>query len=73
MPNLEASIKLELPDSVQQALIQVDDDSLFGTCVLCRRPIAERRLRQLPWAAYCNACDPRDGKQDNGFEISQAA
>ena len=70
---LEISIESGLIGSVQQALTHADDDSLFGDCVVCRQPIAEQRLKQLPWAAYCNDCDPSYGEQNPCSQLPQAA
>ena len=50
-----------------------DDDSLFGSCISCSQLINEDRLKQLPWAAYCVTCDPRDEEQDLWLELPQAA
>jgi RNA polymerase-binding transcription factor DksA len=79
---LESGIKTEnssfqsqsrLLGSVQQSLIFSDDDILFGDCVLCRQPICEERLEQLPWTAYCCTCDPGDEEQSLCLELSTAA
>ena len=40
---------------VQAALARMDDET-FGICLRCDEPIPERRLRAVPWAAYCVAC-----------------
>lgn len=72
-PALEADIESEIIDGVQQALTQGDEDDLFGDCVLCRQPIAEERLKHLPWAAYCNACDLESRKQDSCLHFLKAA
>ena len=31
-------------------------DGTYGTCLLCDRPISEKRLAAVPWAAYCVGC-----------------
>ncbi|HWF48701.1 MAG TPA: TraR/DksA family transcriptional regulator [Bryobacteraceae bacterium] len=41
--------------SVQSALARLDDDS-FGICLRCDEEIPEKRLKALPWAAYCVRC-----------------
>ena len=41
--------------SVQAALTRMDDDT-FGVCMRCDEPIPEKRLRAVPWAAYCVPC-----------------
>jgi RNA polymerase-binding transcription factor DksA len=70
---LETSIKSEFIGSVQQALTYADDDILFSDCLLCRQPIAEQRLKQLPWSTYCGACDPIEREQESYFKLRQAA
>ena len=40
---------------VQSALARMEDDS-FGVCLRCDEAIPERRLRAVPWAAYCVPC-----------------
>ena len=40
---------------VQGALARIEDES-FGTCLRCEEPIPEKRLRAVPWAAYCVPC-----------------
>lgn len=53
---------LALRDRSQQHLEMVDaalgrlDAGTFGTCVRCGKPIAEARLKALPWAAHCIDC-----------------
>lgn len=53
---------LALRDRAEQQLELVDaalarlDDSTFGTCLRCAKPIAPARLEALPWAAHCIAC-----------------
>jgi DnaK suppressor protein len=40
---------------VQAALARIEDES-FGVCLRCEEPIPEKRLRAVPWAAYCVPC-----------------
>lgn len=40
---------------VQAALARMEDGT-FGICLRCDEPIPERRLKALPWAAYCVPC-----------------
>jgi DnaK suppressor protein len=48
---------------VEEALDRLDAGD-YGVCLACDEPIAEKRLRALPWARYCVTC------QDNaGFEL----
>jgi RNA polymerase-binding transcription factor DksA len=62
-----------LSGSVQESLTLCEDDNLFGDCVLCRQLISEDRLKQLPWTAYCRACDPSGKEQALCLELSIAA
>jgi DnaK suppressor protein len=48
---------------VEEALDRMDAGD-YGVCLACDEPIAEKRLRALPWARYCVSC------QDSaGFEL----
>jgi DnaK suppressor protein len=40
---------------VEEALDRWDAGD-YGTCLACDQPIAENRLRALPWARYCVTC-----------------
>ena len=40
---------------VEEALDRLDAGD-YGTCQACEEPIAEKRLRALPWARYCVTC-----------------
>jgi RNA polymerase-binding transcription factor DksA len=48
-----------------ETLVRIDeavgrlDAGHYGLCVDCEREIAERRLRALPFAARCQACEAR--------------
>jgi DnaK suppressor protein len=44
--------------SVQAALGRFADDT-FGVCLRCDEPIPEKRLKALPWAAYCVPCQEK--------------
>ncbi len=41
--------------SVQAALDRIEDE-IYGVCLCCEEPIPEKRLKALPWAAYCVSC-----------------
>jgi DnaK suppressor protein len=51
--NLDRESKLL--KEVQGAISRLEDDS-FGTCLRCDEEIPEKRLKALPWAAYCVSC-----------------
>ena len=48
-----------LEEGVQQTLGEIEaalrriDDGTYGTCLMCGKPIAEQRLRAIPWARLC--------------------
>lgn len=45
----------KLLKSVKAALERIDDD-IYGVCLQCERPIHEKRLKAIPWASHCVAC-----------------
>ena len=45
----------KLLKSVQAALGRIEDES-YGVCLRCEEPIAEKRLKAIPWASYCVNC-----------------
>ncbi|MBV8866567.1 MAG: TraR/DksA family transcriptional regulator [Acidobacteriaceae bacterium] len=51
--NLDRESKLL--KEVQAALKRAEEGSL-GTCLRCEEEIPEKRLKALPWAAYCVPC-----------------
>jgi DnaK suppressor protein len=58
------------------AALQRVDESEYGRCIECEEPISERRLRALPWAARCIACQERRDIQGReargGYEPAMA-
>jgi DnaK suppressor protein len=48
-----------LEEGVQQTLGEIEaalrriDEGTYGTCLICGKPIAEQRLRAIPWARLC--------------------
>jgi DnaK suppressor protein len=40
---------------LREALERIEDGS-FGTCLKCDEPISLKRLKVVPWAAYCLQC-----------------
>jgi DnaK suppressor protein len=47
---------------VQAALARIEDES-FGICLRCDEPIPEKRLKAVPWAAYCVPCQESVDRQ----------
>jgi DnaK suppressor protein len=41
--------------NVRAALERIDDES-YGLCLRCEEPIAEKRLKAIPWASHCIDC-----------------
>jgi DnaK suppressor protein len=64
--------QLELDSSrlrgLQDALARIEDGS-YGTCLRCDGDISLKRLKALPWAAYCIACqDTADNEESKAAE-----
>jgi len=58
---------------VQGAIARVEDDS-FGTCLRCEEEIPEKRLKALPWAAYCVSCQEAiDRRRAAGERVDENA
>ena len=51
--NLDKTSKLL--KSVQAALDRIEDE-IYGVCLRCEEPIAEKRLNVIPWASCCLSC-----------------
>lgn len=47
---------------VNEALRKIDE-STYGICTSCGRPIDEARLRALPWADLCIDCKQKEEKR----------
>ena len=45
---------------VEEALDRLEAGD-YGICLACEEPIAEKRLRALPWARYCVTCQDNAG------------
>jgi DnaK suppressor protein len=41
--------------SIRAALDRIEDE-IYGVCLRCEEPIAEKRLKAIPWASYCVGC-----------------
>ena len=51
--NLDRESKLL--KEVNAAMKRVDEGS-YGTCLRCEEEIPEKRMKAVPWAAYCVPC-----------------
>ncbi len=45
---------------VKEALDRMDAGG-YGVCLACEEPIAEKRLKAIPWARYCLHCQEDQG------------
>ncbi len=45
----------QLLKEIQAALRRLDEGS-YGLCLGCEKPIPQKRLAALPWAAHCVVC-----------------
>jgi DnaK suppressor protein len=65
------SSRLNGLDSRQLRLVEEALDRLnagdYGICLACDQPIAEKRLRALPWARYCVTCQDDAGLELDAF------
>jgi DnaK suppressor protein len=64
--NLDRASKL-LKD-VQAAIARFTDGT-FGVCLHCEELIPEKRLKAIPWAAYCVACQERLDREISRDEV----
>lgn len=49
-------MRAEMLTRIEQAIVRLDAGR-YGTCFECDEPIAERRLRALPFAVRCQVCE----------------
>jgi DnaK suppressor protein len=62
---------------IREAIARIQDGS-YGECLRCEEPIAEKRLKAVPWAAYCIRCQEEvdrnrhDYEEDNETELAAA-
>ncbi|HEY1949015.1 MAG TPA: TraR/DksA family transcriptional regulator [Bryobacteraceae bacterium] len=69
--NLDRESKLL--KEVQGAISRLEDDS-FGICLRCEEEIPEKRLKALPWAAYCVSCQEAiDKRRAAGERVEENA
>ena len=55
---------------IDEALVRLDAGE-YGSCVACDREIAERRLRALPFAVRCQACEEkREQEQGRAHQLA---
>ena len=54
------------PRLVEEALDRLKAGD-YGICLACDEPIAEKRLRALPWARYCVTCQDHAGLELDAY------
>ncbi len=52
---------IHLLQAVERALVRVEDGT-FGVCEACKRPIAQARLKLVPWTRLCRDCKEQRGR-----------
>jgi DnaK suppressor protein len=67
--NLDRSSKLL--KAVEAALARFTGGT-FGVCLHCEEPIPEKRLKAIPWAAYCVSCQEKLDRQRLRGEVEEA-
>jgi len=63
-------MRAETLTRIDEALIRLDAGK-YGSCFECAGEIAERRLRALPFAVRCQACEERREKEGNARQAAQ--
>lgn len=56
-------MRAETLTSIHDALVRLDAGR-YGSCFECAGPISERRLRALPFAVRCQACEERREQEE---------
>ena len=63
-------MRAQTVERIDEALTRLAADR-YGTCAVCGREIAERRLRALPFAVRCTRCEDR--REENGERFREFA
>ena len=64
-------MKAQTLSAVEQALVKLDAGT-YGYCVECSDEVAERRLRALPFAVRCTACEQkREQRSANNRRLNE--
>ena len=63
-------MRAETLTRIDEALVRLDAGK-YGSCFECAGEIAERRLRALPFAVRCQACEERREKDGNARQAAQ--
>ncbi|MCK4245118.1 MAG: TraR/DksA family transcriptional regulator [Candidatus Omnitrophica bacterium] len=71
--NFEKNLDLDLASSEGKLIVEINnalaklEKKLFGICEECRKKIGKKRLRALPYARLCIACQKKD--EGSGLNI----
>ncbi len=57
---------------VDEALERMDRED-YGICMNCGDPISDKRLRAIPWARHCIACQERLSTVSDPAQLNEAA
>lgn len=63
-------MRAETLTRIDEALVRLDAGK-YGSCFECTREISERRLRALPFAVRCQACEERREQEGNARQVAQ--
>ncbi|HEY6507771.1 MAG TPA: TraR/DksA C4-type zinc finger protein [Vicinamibacterales bacterium] len=68
----QGDIELALVQMRAETVVRIDDAlrrldaGKYGSCIECAHEITERRLRALPFAVRCQACEERREREHGG-------
>ena len=66
--NFEREFSLDLAQNEQGILYRIDaalkriEDKTYGECISCQKPITKQRLKAVPYAELCIACQETQEK-----------
>jgi DnaK suppressor protein len=63
-------MRAETLTRIEQALVRLEAGK-YGTCFECDGEIAEARLRALPFAVRCQACEQRRERRSTATQVAQ--
>ncbi len=66
------SLDYEKLRMVEEALERLSSGD-FGACLGCEEPISPKRLKAVPWARYCVACQERLGSTSPDRDLHSLA
>ena len=63
-------MRAETLTRIDEALVRLDEGK-YGSCFQCAGEIAERRLRALPFAVRCQACEEKREQEGRARQAAQ--